>query len=78
MHRLGNLTIVTHPLNSALSNSAWTTKRTELNKHSRLLLNARLAERDSWNEQAIDKHGKWLAQQLAAIWPGPDDARWAA
>jgi hypothetical protein len=77
LHRLGNLTIVTHPLNSSLSNSPWTTKRTELNKHSRLLLNARLAERDTWDEQAVDAHGAWLARQLVAIWPGPDVANWA-
>lgn len=77
LHRLGNLTIVTHPLNSSLSNSAWMTKRTELNKHSRLLLNARLAERDTWDEQAVDEHGAWLAQRLVVIWPGPDVASWA-
>ena len=76
LHRLGNLTIVTHPLNSSLSNSAWTTKRTELNKHSRLLLNARLAERDTWDEQNVDERGAWLAQRLVAIWPGPDVASW--
>ncbi|WP_211239696.1 DUF262 domain-containing protein [Jiangella gansuensis] len=50
LHRLGNLTIVTQPLNSALSNAAWLTKRTALNRSSRLLLNARLAERDRWDE----------------------------
>ena len=77
LHRLGNLTIVTQPLNSALSNSAWMTKRTELNKHSRLLLNAQLAERNTWDEQAIDEHGTWLALRLVAIWPGPDAASWA-
>jgi hypothetical protein len=77
LHRLGNLTIVTQPLNSALSNSAWMTKRTELNKHSRLLLNAQLAERNTWDEQAIDGHGTWLALRLVAIWPGPDAASWA-
>lgn len=76
LHRLGNLTIVAHPLNSAMSNSAWTTKRAELNKHSRLLLNARLAERDAWHEQAVDEHGAWLAQRLVAIWPGPDIESW--
>jgi Protein of unknown function (DUF1524) len=77
LHRLGNLTLVTHPLNSSLSNSPWTTKRTELNKHSRLLINARLAERDTWDEQAVDTHGAWLARKLVAIWPGPDVASWA-
>ncbi len=78
LHRLGNLTIVTKPLNSALSNSAWKAKRKELNAHSKLLLNARLAERDSWDEKAIDEHGSWLADTVAALWPGPEAASWPA
>jgi len=64
--------VVTQPLNSALSNSPWLKKRAELNRHSVLLLNARLAERDTWDESTIDAHGDWLAQRLAEIWPGPD------
>lgn len=77
LHRLGNLTIVTQPLNSALSNSPWLTKRQELNRHSKLLLNAELSERCVWNEQAIDERGSWLARRLVAIWPGPDLASWS-
>jgi len=76
LNRLGNLTIVTQPLNAALSNSPWLKKRAELNRHSRLLLNARLAERDRWDEQAIDEHGRWLTQQLAMIWPGSGQENW--
>ncbi len=76
LNRLGNLTIVTAPLNSALSYSPWLKKRTELNKHSKLLLNAQLAERDTWNEKAVDERGCWLAQQIAVIWPGPELTNW--
>ncbi len=76
LNRLGNLTIVTQPLNAALSNSPWLKKRAELNRHSKLLLNARLAERATWDEQAIDEHGRWLAGRLATIWPGPGPASW--
>jgi hypothetical protein len=76
LNRLGNLTIVTSPLNSAMSNSPWEIKRTQLNMHSKLLLNARIAERANWDEQAIDEHGAWLAERLVAIWPGPDIAKW--
>lgn len=76
LHRLGNLTIVTGPLNSALSYSPWPKKRTELNWHSKLLLNARLTERDNWDEQAVDEHGHWLAQRIATIWPGPELINW--
>jgi hypothetical protein len=77
IHRLGNLTIVTNPLNSSLSNGAWEAKRKGLNAHSKLLLNARLAEHDSWDEGAIDTHARWLAERLVEIWPGPGQASWA-
>lgn len=71
LNRLGNLTIVTSPLNSSLSNGPWENKRAALNEHSRLLLNARLAELEAWDEEAIDKRGRWLADQLIEVWPGP-------
>ncbi len=40
LHKLGNLTLTTTKLNSAISNGSWTTKRSELNKHAVLLLTA--------------------------------------
>ena len=76
LHRLGNLTIVTPAFNSSVSNSAWLTKRAELNRHSRLLLNGRLTERDLWDERSISERGLWLAERLVAIWPGPGAANW--
>ena len=76
LHRLGNLTIVASPLNASMSNSPWTTKRGALNEHTRLLLNARIANRDRWDEQAIDEHGQWLAGRLVTVWPGPDPHSW--
>lgn len=76
LNLLGNLTIVTQPLNTAMSNSPWLIKRTELNRHSKLLLNARLAEHGKWNEALVDKHGTWLAQKLVAIWPGSHPSSW--
>ncbi|HTR75081.1 MAG TPA: DUF262 domain-containing protein [Solirubrobacterales bacterium] len=82
LHRLGNLTLTTGPLNSSLSNSPWHDpeaahdKRGALSRHSLLLLNTRLAEQnpDMFDETAIDKRGAELAQQILAIWPGPPDA----
>ncbi|ROS32028.1 DUF262 domain-containing protein [Amycolatopsis thermoflava] len=76
LHRLGNLTIVAYPLNAALSNAPWSKKRGQLNQHSVLLLNQRLAERESWDERAIEEHGTWLAQRFVEIWPGPDAENW--
>ncbi len=72
INRLGNLTLVTSPLNSSLSNGPWESKRAALNDHSRLMLNGRLAERERWDEEAIDARGTWLAGQLIEVWPGPD------
>jgi hypothetical protein len=76
LHRLGNLTIVASPLNPAMSNAEWRTKREKLNEHSVLLLNSKLAAPETWDEQAIDERGAWLATRLAAIWPGPNSQKW--
>ncbi|MGH3503296.1 MAG: DUF262 domain-containing protein [Nocardioidaceae bacterium] len=76
LHRLGNLTIVAHPLNPALSNGSWAAKRDKLNEHSVLLLNSTLAKRETWDEQAIEEHGAWLVQRLTEIWPGPESSMW--
>jgi hypothetical protein len=74
IHRLGNLTIVTQPLNSSLSNSPWASKQKGLTKNSKLLLNARLIDEhpDVFDEAAIDARGTWLADRIISIWPGPD------
>ncbi len=77
VNRLGNLTIVTQPLNSGLSNGPWAAKRKQLNAESKLLLNSRLAELENWDESSIDAHGEWLARRLAVIWPGPGEQDWA-
>ena len=77
MHRIGNLTIVTSPLNSSLSNGPWDTKRKALNQHSKLLMNAQLIEEETWEVDKIDERTARLADQIMAIWPGPDPAVWA-
>jgi len=30
-----------------------------------------LADRDRWDEDAIDEHGTWLADRIVQTWPGP-------
>lgn len=80
LHRLGNLTLTTGPLNSSLSNAPWHSpdaandKRRGLAKHSLLLLNKRLADEnpETFDEAAIDKRGADLADQILSIWPGPE------
>lgn len=74
IHRLGNLTVVTQPLNSALSNASWAKKQKQLNPNVRLLLNVRLLEEhpEVFDEAAIDARGEWLTQRILSVWPGPD------
>lgn len=76
INRIGNLTLTTGPLNSSMSNDPWVAKRTELQRHSKLELNARLLAYECFDERALTERGAWLAAQLAAVWPGPDDAVW--
>jgi Protein of unknown function (DUF1524) len=75
-HLLGNLTLVTRGLNSALSNAAWATKRLELAQRSQLLVNQRLCAHDVWNEDMIDERGSELTGYILATWPGPRSAGW--
>lgn len=76
VNRIGNLTLVTKHLNPALSNSAWQVKRAELGKHSKLQLNARLQAYTDWDEDRIEERGRWLAEQMEKVWPGPTAKIW--
>jgi uncharacterized protein with ParB-like and HNH nuclease domain len=67
---LGNLTLITGPLNTDLGNGPWARKRQELNRYSRLLLNQALP--DVWDEAAILARGDQFAQVLVKSLPGPD------
>jgi hypothetical protein len=83
VNRLGNLTLITQPLNSSLSNAPWTSseggghsKRDELAKRSVLLINQRLVWHDAWDEEKIDKRGADLAERIMRTWPAPDSDVW--
>jgi hypothetical protein len=76
LHQLGNLTIVTAPLNSSMSNGPWEQKRKDLNHHSKLLPNAYLADTETWNLDAIDARTQWLVDRIIEIFPGPAAASW--
>jgi hypothetical protein len=76
VHLVGNLTMVTGSLNSALSNAAWDVKRRELARRSQLLVNQRLCAEESWDEAKIDNRGGVLAGYILETWAGPTDASW--
>jgi hypothetical protein len=68
---LGNLTLVTGPLNAAMSNGPWPVKREGLDEHSVLLLNRELVRLQQWGESEIAARGAALTEAITEIWPGP-------
>jgi hypothetical protein len=81
LHGIGNLTLVSGKLNPTLSNANWLDtpegkqgKRTTLDDHSKLQLNARLVKthRQKWDEAAIDARAAKLFEAALKIWPGPE------
>lgn len=72
LHRLGNLTLVDHGLNSKLSNRPWAQKRKILAEEDNLYINKSLLTavgRKAWNESQIKTRGKRLADYIVEIWP---------
>jgi hypothetical protein len=86
IHTLGNLTLVTGRLNSALSNRPWRLKRPEVQRHSLFVLTQgsvltappgvepALAEvwAQDWDEDRIRARTEHLAQVALRRWPRPD------
>ena len=74
VHRLGNLTLLTGPLNSKVSNGPWATKREAFREHDTLLLTSRLlrtVDGGEWDETTIDARTEVLVDELLRIWPAP-------
>jgi len=76
VHRLGNLTLLTTALNSAVSNGPWLGaggKREKLDAHDVFLLNRQIRDQghDGWDESRIDARTTSLVEALLAIWPVP-------
>ena len=72
IHRLGNLTLVEHGLNSKLSNRPWAEKRRILHAEDNLYINKELlnhAPEGRWDEEQIRLRGERLADYIVRIWP---------
>ncbi len=70
LDRMGNLTLVTTPLNSSMKNQGFDKKRERLAK-SLVALNTIIAECVNWDEAAIENRGDKLASLAIEIWPTP-------
>lgn len=78
VHRLGNLTLVSVPMNPTLSNSAWAEKRVILREHSTALITRRYVDDEDledWDEGTISARGAALIETIKQLWPGPGSAR---
>ncbi len=75
-HTFGNLTLLTQPLNSSVSNSAFDIKKPEILKNSALALNRYFQDRDEWDENTIASRGEALFAHAIVKWPypGPNEA----
>ena len=71
LQTLGNLTILTQELNSAVSNGSWVEKRPELLNHSLLPINQQFHDQDVWNEAAITDRSNELLERALKLWPRP-------
>lgn len=65
---IGNLTILTQPLNSSISNSAWCIKKKEIEQQSLLKINQDVIKNEAWTEQLIAERSKELANTIVKIW----------
>jgi hypothetical protein len=68
-HTIGNLTLLTNPLNTSLSNSSYEAKRVVILNNSALALNRYFQEVQEWDEEAIRARGKVLFEIAKSIWP---------
>ncbi len=74
LHTLGNLTMLTQPLNSEVSNGPFNLKRPEITRQSLLVLNSYFqgfSDNDVWDEKTILSRGFHLADQAVKVWRYP-------
>lgn len=69
VNTIGNLTLLTQPLNSSLQNGGWSEKKPEIMKQSSLAMNRELVDATSWSDAAIMERGNALYLVASAIWP---------
>lgn len=68
---LGNLTLLTQPLNSSVSNGPFLAKRDTIAEHTLLELNRLILKASTWDEENIIGRGLEMAAIAKDIWPYP-------
>ncbi len=71
IHDFGNLTLLTQPLNSAVSNGPAKDKLIEISKQSSLLINNYFQNKYSWSEDDVLSRSELLFEVVVKIWQKP-------
>ncbi len=71
IHTLGNLTLLTQPLNAFVSNGPFADKKSHITSNSALRMNAYFQQVSDWDEVSIQKRGETLAKLATKVWPRP-------
>ena len=72
LNTFGNLTVLTKPLNSSVSNGPFSAKREALKEHSLLVMNREISRKDDWGEDQIEERGHELFRVARELWPYPE------
>lgn len=80
IHTMGNLTLLTSALNSAVSNGPFKDKKPEIAQKSLLMLNAYFQSANlgnRWIESEITARGEYLFKFACQVWPYPEGTKGA-
>ena len=75
-HSVGNLTLLTQPLNSSASHGSFAEKKAKLQSPkygSLLVLNREVTAHDEWHEDAIEARAADMFALAQSAWPIPAD-----
>lgn len=71
LQTIGNLTLLTQPLNSSISKKGWDIKKQAILQASLLPINQQLHTYDKWDESSIDQRSRELFIRALKVWPRP-------
>ena len=66
---IGNLTLITAPLNQGYGNDPFSDKKAELEAHTVLLLNRSIREQAAWDVEQIRARSEMLSTLALKRWP---------
>ncbi|UDF02771.1 DUF262 domain-containing protein [Asticcacaulis sp. AND118] len=75
VNKMGNLTLVTSPLNSSMSHGPFLTKLNALRANASLALNRELNNFDRWDEACVNLRGTNLFEFARKIWIPPQEIK---